>query len=80
MPGAEEVSIDISTGASFAPGGERSRTGMEVKLCGVVVHSACLKQSRTALRSCEADLVAAVTGVKLGLGVRQLPKELLDPM
>eukprot|EP00975_Prorocentrum_lima_P031554 6623636-Prorocentrum_lima.AAC.1 len=36
-------------------------------------------QSLTTLSSCEAELVAAVTGVRLGLGVRQLLKELLAP-
>eukprot|EP00975_Prorocentrum_lima_P043549 9141909-Prorocentrum_lima.AAC.1 len=62
MPGAEETSIEVLANASFAPGGEVSRRGVVVKLCGAVVHSASVKQSLTALGSCEAELVAAVTG------------------
>eukprot|EP00975_Prorocentrum_lima_P071006 12935227-Prorocentrum_lima.AAC.1 len=69
----------MSANASFAPGGERSRTGVVVKLFGVVVHWGSGRQSLPALSSCEAELVAPATGVKLGLGVRQLLKELLDP-
>eukprot|EP00975_Prorocentrum_lima_P016470 3491271-Prorocentrum_lima.AAC.1 len=45
---------------------------------GVIVHRASVKQSLTTLSLCEAELVAAATGVKLGLGVGQLFKELLD--
>eukprot|EP00975_Prorocentrum_lima_P037570 7901825-Prorocentrum_lima.AAC.1 len=69
----EDTKIEISADASFAPGGERSITGVVavVRLFGVVVH--------WALSSCEAELISAVTGVKEGLGVRQLLKELLDP-
>eukprot|EP00975_Prorocentrum_lima_P061646 12881123-Prorocentrum_lima.AAC.1 len=63
--------IEISAVASFAPGGERSSTGVVVKEFGVSVHWASVKQSLTTLSSCEADLMAAVTGVQLGLGVRQ---------
>eukprot|EP00975_Prorocentrum_lima_P024183 5088979-Prorocentrum_lima.AAC.1 len=64
--------IEVSADASFAPGGERSRTGVVVKVYGVIVHWASVKQSLTTLRSCEAELVASVTGVNLGLGVKQL--------
>eukprot|EP00975_Prorocentrum_lima_P044136 9254442-Prorocentrum_lima.AAC.1 len=63
----EQDMID-SVDASFAPGGERSITGVVVKVFGVIVHWASVKQSLTALSSCKAGLVAAVTGVKLGLG------------
>eukprot|EP00975_Prorocentrum_lima_P014498 3074845-Prorocentrum_lima.AAC.1 len=39
MPGAKNKSaFKISADAGFAPGGERSNTGVVVKLCGVVVH------------------------------------------
>eukprot|EP00975_Prorocentrum_lima_P063966 12894724-Prorocentrum_lima.AAC.1 len=66
-PTKEDSKLYISTNGSFAPGGARPRT-VVVKLCGVVVHWASVKQSLTALRYCEAELVAAITGVKLGLG------------
>eukprot|EP00975_Prorocentrum_lima_P010582 2246427-Prorocentrum_lima.AAC.1 len=64
----EQDMIAISADASSAPGGERSRAGVVVKVYGVIVHWASAKQTSTALSSCEAELVAAVTGVKLGLG------------
>eukprot|EP00975_Prorocentrum_lima_P071079 12935694-Prorocentrum_lima.AAC.1 len=64
----EQDTIETSADASFAPGGERSRTGVVVKVYGVIVHSASVKHTLTTLSSCEAELVAAVTGVKLGLG------------
>eukprot|EP00975_Prorocentrum_lima_P059936 12566764-Prorocentrum_lima.AAC.1 len=50
----EQDMIDVSADASFAPGGERSRTGVVVKLFGVIVHWASVKQSLTTLSSCEA--------------------------
>eukprot|EP00975_Prorocentrum_lima_P067820 12917177-Prorocentrum_lima.AAC.1 len=65
----EQGLLDISANASFAPGGERSRIGVVVEVLGAIVHWASVKQSLTTLSSCEAELV---TGVKLGLGVRQL--------
>eukprot|EP00975_Prorocentrum_lima_P051361 10758945-Prorocentrum_lima.AAC.1 len=60
--------IESSADASFASGGERSRTGVVVKVFGAIVHWASVKQSLTTLSSCVAELVVAVTGVKLGLG------------
>eukprot|EP00975_Prorocentrum_lima_P026973 5673026-Prorocentrum_lima.AAC.1 len=67
-PCEEDAKVEISADASFAPGGERLSTGVVVNLFGVAVHWASVKQSLTALSSCEAELVAAVTGVKLGVG------------
>eukprot|EP00975_Prorocentrum_lima_P071447 12937700-Prorocentrum_lima.AAC.1 len=64
LPGQEM--IEISADASFAPGGEIPRTGVVVKVYGVIVHWASVKQTLTTLCSCKAELVAAVTGVKLG--------------
>eukprot|EP00975_Prorocentrum_lima_P004751 1034608-Prorocentrum_lima.AAC.1 len=59
-PSEEDSNMEVSADASFAPGGERARTGVVVKWCGGVVHWASVKQSLTALSSCEAALVAAV--------------------
>eukprot|EP00975_Prorocentrum_lima_P006759 1456023-Prorocentrum_lima.AAC.1 len=50
----EQDMIDISADASLAPGAERSRTGVVVKVFGVIVHWASVKQSLTRLSSCEA--------------------------
>ncbi len=79
-PQNDHEAIEISADASFSPGGDRSRTGVVVRLFGTIVHWASVKQSLTTLSSCEAELVAAVTGIKLGMGVRQLLRELLDPL
>eukprot|EP00975_Prorocentrum_lima_P013745 2923328-Prorocentrum_lima.AAC.1 len=54
--------VEISADASLTLGGERSRTGVAVKLFGVIVHWTSVRQSLTTLSSCEAELVAAVTG------------------
>eukprot|EP00975_Prorocentrum_lima_P028425 5973908-Prorocentrum_lima.AAC.1 len=64
----EQDMIEISADATFAPGGEISRAGVVVKVYGVIVHWANVKQTLTPLSSCEAELVAAVTVVTLGLG------------
>eukprot|EP00975_Prorocentrum_lima_P071568 12938445-Prorocentrum_lima.AAC.1 len=58
----EQDMIEISAYASSAPGGERSITGVVVKVYGVIVHGASVKHTLTALSLCEAELVAAVTG------------------
>eukprot|EP00975_Prorocentrum_lima_P003296 728820-Prorocentrum_lima.AAC.1 len=50
----EQDMIDISAYARFAPGGERPRTGVVVKVYGVIVHWASVKQTLTTLSSCEA--------------------------
>eukprot|EP00975_Prorocentrum_lima_P058693 12308924-Prorocentrum_lima.AAC.1 len=61
-PREEDSKIEISADASFAPGGKGLSTGVVVKLFGLVVHWAGVRQSLTALSSCEAELVAAVIG------------------
>eukprot|EP00975_Prorocentrum_lima_P054347 11399918-Prorocentrum_lima.AAC.1 len=53
------------------------RAGAEHGTCAST-QRASVKESSTTLSSCEAELMAAVTGVKLGLGVRQLLKGLLE--
>eukprot|EP00975_Prorocentrum_lima_P020592 4332187-Prorocentrum_lima.AAC.1 len=58
----EQDLVEVSADASSAPGGERSRTGVVVKVVGAIVHWAHVKQTLTTLRSCEAELVAGVTG------------------
>eukprot|EP00975_Prorocentrum_lima_P024705 5191446-Prorocentrum_lima.AAC.1 len=50
----EQDMIEISADASFTSGGERSRTGVVVKVYGVIVHWVSVKQTLTTLSSCEA--------------------------
>ena len=70
--------IEISADASYAPRGDRSRTGVVIKVLGVIVHWCSNKQSITSVSSCESELSSAVTGIKLGLGIRQVVEEMLE--
>ena len=70
--------VEISADASFAPGGDRSRTGLVIKVNGMIVHWASKKQPLTSLSSCEAELEAAVMGSKFGCGVRDMVEELTE--
>ena len=65
----------IATDASLGPGGGRSRSGVVVLLNGVPVHWASTRQSMTALSSCEAEVIAHVAGLKLGLAIRDMVEE-----
>eukprot|EP00975_Prorocentrum_lima_P054884 11507462-Prorocentrum_lima.AAC.1 len=50
----EQDMVEVAADASFAPGGERCRTGVVVKVFGVIVRWASVKQTLTTLSSCEA--------------------------
>ena len=65
----------VSTDASHSPGGGVSRTGVVIKVNGIVVHWASHRQSMTTLSSCESEIVAHVTGFKLMIGIRDLIEE-----
>ena len=70
------LQLKVSTDASFAPGGDRSRSGVVVSLNDVVVHWVSQKQQLTSLSSCEAELNAAVIGLRLGIGVQKMVEEI----
>ena len=65
----------IASDASFAPGGGKSRTGVIIMVNGKIVHWTTCRQDRTALSTCEAEILAHRTGVQLGLCIRDLIQE-----
>ena len=65
----------VATDASFAPGGSKSRTGIIVMVNNIIVHWMTGRQDRTALSTCEAEIMAHRTGVQIGLVLRDLVKE-----
>ena len=71
-----EWEMTIATDASHSPGGSKSRTGVVILLNGVPVHWTSTRQSMTALSSCESEVIAHVTGLKLGLAIRDMVEEL----
>ena len=70
-----DLNLEIAYDASFAPGGDRSRSGVVISLNGQVVHHASNKQSLTSVSSCEAEINAGVMGLKLGLAIRDVVEE-----
>ena len=52
-----------------------SRTGVVIKVNGIMVHWVSHRQSITTLSSCESEIVAHVTGFKLMIGIRDLIEE-----
>ena len=70
--------VNISADASFAPGGDRSRTGVVIRVVGAIVHWAPNKQSRSVMSAHEAELNGAVTGTKVGIAIRNLVKEMTE--
>ena len=71
--GATEVMI--ASDASFAPGGGKSRTGVVVMVNDIIVHWLTGRQDRTALSTCESEILAHRTGLQLGLSIRDLARE-----
>ena len=72
-----DLELEITTDASLAPGGDRSRTSVVVSLNGVVLCWQSTRQSIVAISSCESEINASVTGLKLGLAIRELLEEAL---
>ena len=68
----------IAEDTHWAPGGDRSRTGVVILVLGAMVHWMSQKQSGTALAVHEAELNGAVTGTMVGILVRNIVEELCD--
>ena len=77
-PTAGPLELEITTDASLAPGGDRSRTGVVVSVNGVVLCWQSTRQSIVAISSCESEINASMTGLKLGLAIRELLEEALQ--
>ena len=68
----------VSADASYAPGGGRSRSGVVISIFGKVIHWVSQRQPLASRSSCEAELNAAVIGVRLGIGVRNMVEEMIS--
>jgi hypothetical protein len=66
------ATVRVMTDASFAPGGDISRSGIVIAVNGCITHWASNKQSLAAMSSCEAELNATLTGIKLEIGIRAI--------
>ena len=73
-----EHHVRISADASFSPGGDRSITGVVIRVMDVIVHWCSCRQSLSSTAAHEAELNGAVTGVKLGISLRNIVQELLE--
>ena len=71
----ERTQILIASDASYAPGGGKSRTGVVIMINDIIVHWTTSRQDRTALSTCESEILAHRTGLQLGLCIRDLVKE-----
>ena len=67
-----EWRLEITTDASHAPGGDRSRSGVVILLGGVVLHWHSGKQGLTAMSTCESEIEAAHVGMKIGMAIKAL--------
>ena len=69
--------MEIVTDASLAPEGDKSRTGVVITLNDVVVHWQSSRQSIVSISSCESEINASMTGLKLGMSIRQMVEDSL---
>ena len=76
IPESEEFKVRISADASLAPGGDRSRTGVVIRVAGAIVHWASNRQSGAVFSAHEAELNGAITGTKVGVSIREMVQEL----
>ena len=75
-PESDKYRVRISADASFAPGGDRSRTGVVIRVAGAIVHWSSSRQSGAVFSAHEAELNGAVTGTKVGVSIREIVQEL----
>ena len=68
----EQVGLEISTDASFAPTGKRSPLGMLIQIFGVSVAWRASRTHLIAQSVCEAELVAIHEGFLLAARIREL--------
>ena len=73
----DKFKVRISADASFAPGGDRSRTGVIIRVAGAIVHWASNRQSGSVLSAHEAELNGAITGTKVGIAIREIVQDMV---
>ncbi|CAE7232438.1 TY1B-NL2 [Symbiodinium natans] len=75
---ASAISLSVSADASFAAGGDRSRSGVAALLCGQLVQWSSVRQSLAAASAVEAEIQAAGLGSVTAIAVLNLVRGLLD--
>ena len=70
--------VTVFTDASFAPGGDRSRSGVVVMWKGGIVHWYTKRQPLATLSTPESELGATVPGIKFGIGIKDLTDQLVS--
>ena len=68
--------VFVYTDASFAPGGDRSRTGVTVYWKGGLVFWFTKRQPLTTLSTPESELGGSIPGIKFGIGIKELTDQL----
>ena len=68
----------IPANASLAPGGDRSRTGVVIRVDGAIVHWSSNRQYGSVLSAHEAELNGANTGTQIGIAIRDIVRELTE--
>ena len=68
----------IAADASWAPGGDRSISGVVILVLGAIVHWRSQKQSGAALAVHGAELNSVVTGTTVGIPIRNVTEELRE--
>ena len=69
--------LEVFTDTSFAPGGDRSRSGATVFWRGGLVRWYSKRQPLTTLSTPESELGGAIPGIKFGVGVGGFVRQLL---
>ena len=68
--------VTVFTDASFAPGGDRSRSGVAIMWKGGTVHWYAKIQPLATLSAPESELGASVPGIKFRIGIKELTDQL----
>ena len=74
----DKFKVRISAGASCAPGGDRSRTGVIIIGAGAIVHWASHRQPCSVLSVHKAKVNGAVTGTKIGIAIMQIVQDMTE--
>ena len=69
--------MTVFTDASFAPGGDRSRSGVAVFWKGGLVFWYTKRQPPATLSTPESELGGSIPGIKFGIGIKELTDQLL---
>ena len=75
-PGETKAVVRIAADASFAPGGDRSRTGVVIRVNSSIVYWSSNKQQSCVMSAHEAELNGAVEGTRIGVNIQNIVTEM----